>query len=61
METCYPIFKKQQISFDIFLSLPTTAPLRSIIDIKKILKLIKKKNVDYVITAKKAKIIRGLI
>lgn len=46
--------KKQKISFDIFLSLPTTAPLRSIIDIKKILKLIKKKNVDYVITAKKS-------
>ena len=34
--------------------MPTTAPLRSIIDIKKILKLIKKKNVDYVITAKKS-------
>ena len=47
--------KKQKISFDIFLSLPTTAPLRSIIDIKKILKSIKKKNVDYVITAKKSK------
>lgn len=47
--------KDQKIKFDVFLSLPTTAPLRSAKDINKILNLIRKnKNVDFVMTAKKS-------
>ena len=45
--------QKKQIFFDIFLSLPTTSPLRNIIDIKKSIKLIKK--CDFVFSGSKSK------
>lgn len=45
--------KKKNINFDIFLSLPTTSPLRSLHDIKRSLKLIKK--CDFVFTGTKSK------
>ena len=45
--------KKKNINFDIFLSLPTTSPLRSLQDIKRSLKLIKK--CDFVFTGTKSK------
>tara|TARA_B100001250_G_C19800500_1_gene790814 strand:+ start:887 stop:1570 length:684 start_codon:yes stop_codon:yes gene_type:complete len=45
--------KKENDKFDIFLSLPTTAPLRSSNDIKRLIKDFKKKKSDITITATK--------
>ena len=45
---------KKKIKFDIFLSLPTTSPLRSKIDVKKSLSMLKK-NCDIVVTGTKSR------
>lgn len=46
--------KKKDLKFDIFLSLPPTAPLRTIDDIDRVLRSIKEKKVNLVVTAKKS-------
>ena len=46
--------KKKNLKFDIFLSLPPTAPLRTTEDIERVLRSIKEKKVDLVVTAKKS-------
>tara|TARA_B100001564_G_C20480523_1_gene596875 strand:+ start:175 stop:855 length:681 start_codon:yes stop_codon:yes gene_type:complete len=46
--------KKKDLKFDIFLSLPPTAPLRKIEDVKRVLRSIKEKKVNLVVTAKKS-------
>ena len=46
--------KKKDQKFDIFLSLPPTAPLRKIEDVERVLRSIKEKKVNLVVTAKKS-------
>ena len=61
METCDHVFKKKDLKFDIFLSLPPTAPLRKIEDVERVLRSIKEKKANLVVTAKKVITVPGLI